>query len=1042
MKKFTLFFLTMVLSVVASISSFAAEKPVPKFSDLNTDGTVEQYLYNVEFGGFLVGANDWGTRASVAYDKGLAVAITAIDGGTYKIGAMSPDGADGVWIDGSRDGNDKFTITVGEDKTFTIGCTKFENTILTWGGDPAETRLNFTASTTNGTWAAVSVTDFNEYVAAYEQYNKEQRLAEFGLLRVKADTEFTGEVSELDGKTLVLVDATASEKLLCNIGDAQDMVSKNIFDLEGTEYLYTKFAKADVEVEGAEGDIYTMQMFNKDGKNFEKWGTQGYVNFQPEGKSVVFALGLGDKYEENVLVSRAWGQDAANHALWTVEKTENGYTIKNVGRGTYFSHSEAVATVTEPAFFKFYAETEFYKATVEPTPDPTPDPEPTTLFADGTYYIQNVTLNKNLNIANEAVNVAEGAKVNITNVEGGFIFSNSEAQYVTRTTNTWSLSTSANIEDAYVVSIEPVEGGYEIKGELGSFGLDYGVKADDNTDETVYADKNTSFNGIWTIVAVTNDEPDPTPDPEPDPEPDPTPIIADGSYFIYNVKAGKYLANGAFWGTRSVLFGNGIEYNVSYVDGKYVLASGIKGESKALRPSDGFNDQSGAWEIVETEGGVALFNGTKYFSYVEGSDIPDYTDEITAGSVWQFVTADARKALLANATAENPVDATVYIKAPDFHNADAANNAWSAVKIGGNLGSDNTIINNCNNEKWNAGSFTVSQTITDIPNGVYQLTAQAYYRHGGPAVAATAHEEGTEVFPKLFANDESVVIKSVFAEAKNEQDGGWRVASGAYYIPDSQADAAACFETGAYVNVIEKIVVTDNTLTIGVTREGDAVEDWTVFDTFRLTYFGAEAPEPEPVAHENDLRLALTGGSGEGSELAIEVLETDEEGQPLSAKYTITDGTWGNNASHLSIFKYNLTPDMIKGYKSVIVEFAEALPVSEGNPEYGFIPCGFVCPEGWLDLDGKDAFELVFTDKQKTEGIADFSIFFNANGDVKNATFTIRGLWLVKDTTEQPDAIESVETEATTSVKKMMVDGKVVIVKGGKTYNVAGSLIK
>ena len=86
---------------------------------------------------------------------------------------------------------------------------------------------------------------------------------------------------------------------------------------------------------------------------------------------------------------------------------------------------------------------------------------------------------------------------------------------------------------------------------------------------------------------------------------------------------------------------------------------------------------------------------------------------------------------------------------------------------------------------------------------------------------------------------------------------------------------------------------------------------------------------------------------------------------------------------------------------------------------------------------------MEFTDKQKTEGIADFSIFFNANGDVKNATFTIKGLWLVKDATEQPDAIDTVEaSENATSVKKMMVDGKIVIVKGGKTYNVAGSLIK
>ena len=183
-----------------------------------------------------------------------------------------------------------------------------------------------------------------------------------GVLRVKADTEFTGEVSELDGKTLVLVDATSSEKLLCNIGQAQDMVAKQLSDLEGSEYLYTKFAKADVEVEGVEGDIYTMQMFNKDGNNFAKWGTNGYVNFQPADRgTIVFALGLGNGN---------WGQDADNHDLWTVEKTENGYTIKNVGRGTYFSHSQATATVTEPAYFKFYAETEFYKETAEPAPTP------------------------------------------------------------------------------------------------------------------------------------------------------------------------------------------------------------------------------------------------------------------------------------------------------------------------------------------------------------------------------------------------------------------------------------------------------------------------------------------------------------------------------------------------------------------------------------------------------------------------------------------------------------------------------------------------
>lgn len=68
---------------LVSILGFAQNaKPVPTFSDMATDGTI-QYLYNKDAGGFFVGANDWNTRASVGeygipvrmeqMKKGLAV---------------------------------------------------------------------------------------------------------------------------------------------------------------------------------------------------------------------------------------------------------------------------------------------------------------------------------------------------------------------------------------------------------------------------------------------------------------------------------------------------------------------------------------------------------------------------------------------------------------------------------------------------------------------------------------------------------------------------------------------------------------------------------------------------------------------------------------------------------------------------------------------------------------------------------------------------------------------------------------------------------
>ena len=162
MKNRFLFFIAIILT---NVSSYAENwtKPTPAMSQLDFSG-VAQYFYNVEYCGFLVGANEYGTRASVSRDKGLSIAINSMGDGVYKMGTFSPDEPNSLWIDGSRDGNSLFTFDIKENNYFTIGNKKFPGTCVTWTGDEANTQVNFTVSKENGTWYAVSSSDYSDYM--------------------------------------------------------------------------------------------------------------------------------------------------------------------------------------------------------------------------------------------------------------------------------------------------------------------------------------------------------------------------------------------------------------------------------------------------------------------------------------------------------------------------------------------------------------------------------------------------------------------------------------------------------------------------------------------------------------------------------------------------------------------------------------------------------------------------------------------------------------------------------------------------------------
>ena len=155
----------------------------PAFATLSTDGSEAQYLYNVEAKAFFVGGNDWGTRASVAADKGYPVMLTANeDGVTYKFNDQLPNGnwnavdcsdAAGMWVDGAgRSGDGMWTVAIAANGTFTIA-----NNNVADGGNlsvvpsKGDTRLYLsTEDEAQDVWAAVSEEEYNKYLEAYADY--------------------------------------------------------------------------------------------------------------------------------------------------------------------------------------------------------------------------------------------------------------------------------------------------------------------------------------------------------------------------------------------------------------------------------------------------------------------------------------------------------------------------------------------------------------------------------------------------------------------------------------------------------------------------------------------------------------------------------------------------------------------------------------------------------------------------------------------------------------------------------------------------------
>lgn len=260
------------------------------------------------------------------------------------------------------------------------------------------------------------------------------------------------------------------------------------------------------------------------------------------------------------------------------------------------------------------------------------------------------------------------------------------------------------------------------------------------------------------------------------------------------------------------------------------------------------------------------------YNEIESVDkVDEYTVQINS-----LLTKAVQDAACQGATKDDPKDLTALIVNPGFSLTDDetgvttdTGDGWTTDRDGGDM---NFRISA--GEFYNNKSFDIHQTLYGLAPGFYRLSCNAFYRDGGYKVAAGKHRRGVEdLNAMLYAGPEDAwvytPIMSIIEDGQAEPTASQNVNVAdslttednpieAWYIPNAMEDAGPAFaateenENGLYYNELNFEVKEGQTaINIGIRKEQQTEDtDWTIFDTFKLFYYGS-GEENRPTGVEN-----------------------------------------------------------------------------------------------------------------------------------------------------------------------------------------------
>ncbi len=293
--------------------------------------------------------------------------------------------------------------------------------------------------------------------------------------------------------------------------------------------------------------------------------------------------------------------------------------------------------------------------------------------------------------------------------------------------------------------------------------------------------------------------------------------IADGNYYLKNVATGRFLAAGNDWGTHASALEHGEVATLAQLsDGTYTLESRVSNGGTNYYLTSGSYMDGSATGITFTSVGNGAYtlgvDGTLLIAYDDNTYANFVEAEADSYAQWQLISEADMLASLSEATADAPADATFLIKDPNFGRNNRDADYWTMVADNQNM-SDGDVTNCCA-ESYHT-PFTLSQSLT-LPNGVYKLEAQGFYRQDG---------SDNDNLPVFYANDETSTFPLLGSDSS---------------YPSSMSGASAAFTNGEYAADPIYLEVTDGTMTIGAKLETNTTL-WCIWDNFELTYYGADA---------------------------------------------------------------------------------------------------------------------------------------------------------------------------------------------------------
>lgn len=165
-------------------------------------------------------------------------------------------------------------------------------------------------------------------------------------------------------------------------------------------------------------------------------------------------------------------------------------------------------------------------------------------------------------------------------------------------------------------------------------------------------------------------------------------------------------------------------------------------------------------------------------------------------------------------------------------------------------------------------AFDISQTIKDMPVGVFELSCQAFERCEDGDKSSL--ETQAELYAVVNNSTQSTKVRNIHEDAQDEQlyfqeyGGGNNaepqtygdVMSGAYpekWIPNGMCGANVWFRYGLYKNFFNIVVGSTADLTVGIRT--NATNGWVLFDDFKITYKGEDIEKYKEMLEANKQNL-------------------------------------------------------------------------------------------------------------------------------------------------------------------------------------------